>query len=130
MIRVENFTKVYGDLVAVRDFSLRVEQGDIFGFIGPNGAGKTTTIRFLATLLKPTSGRAWIDGHNVTEDPMNVRRAIGYMPDSFGVYEGMRLWEYLDFFAAAYNIKKNKRKDILRDVIQLLDLENKQDDFV
>lgn len=130
MIRVENFTKRYGTLTAVRDFSLQVDQGDIFGFIGPNGAGKTTTIRFLATLLKPTHGKAWINGYSVTTDPMNVRRSIGYMPDAFGVYEGMRVWEYLDFFAAAYNIKKNKRKDIIRDVIQLLDLENKQDDFV
>lgn len=130
MIRVEGFTKRFGHLTAVRDFSLRVDQGDIFGFIGPNGAGKTTTIRFLATLLKPTHGKAWINGRSVTEDPMSVRQSIGYMPDSFGVYEGMRVWEYLDFFAAAYSIKKNKRKDIIRDVIQLLDLESKQDDFV
>ena len=130
MIRIENFTKRYGDLTAVRDFTLTVEPGDIFGFIGPTGAGKTTTIRFLATLLKPTSGEAWIDGNSVTKEPMKVRHSIGYMPDSFGVYEGMRVWEYLDFFAAAYSIKKKKRRDIIRDVIQLLDLENKQDNFV
>ncbi len=130
MIRIENFTKRYGDLTAVRDFTLTVEPGDIFGFIGPNGAGKTTTIRFLATLLKPTSGEAWINGNSVTKEPMKVRHSIGYMPDSFGVYEGMRVWEYLDFFAAAYSIKKKKRRDIIRDVIQLLDLENKQDNFV
>ncbi|HPA45223.1 MAG TPA: ABC transporter ATP-binding protein [bacterium] len=130
MIRIENFTKVYGNLTAVKDFTLHVEQGDIFGFIGPNGAGKTTTIRFLATLLKPTSGQAWVNGFHVIHDPMNVRRSIGYMPDNFGVYEGMRIWEYLDFFAAAYNIKREKRKEIIRDVIQLLDLEMKQDDFV
>ena len=130
MIRIENFTKKYGDKTAVADFTLHVEKGDIFGFIGPNGAGKTTTIRFLATLLKPTQGEAWINNHSVTREPMEVRRAMGYMPDSFGVYEGMRVWEYLDFFAAAYNIKKEKRKTIIRDVIQLLDLGNKQDDFV
>ncbi len=130
MIRVENFSKRYGDLWAVQDFNLHVEKGDIFGFIGPNGAGKTTTIRFLATLLKPTTGRAWVNGHSVTDDPMNVRRSMGYMPDSFGVYEGMRVWEYLDFFAAAYNIKRDKRKAIIRDVIELLDLGNKRDDFV
>lgn len=130
MIRIENFTKKYGDKTAVQNFNLHVEQGDIFGFIGPNGAGKTTTIRFLATLLKPTAGEAWINNHSVTKDPMSVRRSMGYMPDSFGVYEGMRVWEYLDFFAAAYNIKKEKRKQIIRDVINLLDLDNKRDDFV
>ncbi len=130
MIRVENFTKKYGDKTAVKDFTLHVEKGDIFGFIGPNGAGKTTTIRFLATLLKPTAGEATINGFSVTRQPMDVRRSMGYMPDSFGVYEGMRVWEYLDFFAAAYNIKKDKRKKIIRDVIQLLDLDNKKDDFV
>ena len=130
MIRVEHFSKRYGDLWAVRDFNLHVEQGDIFGFIGPNGAGKTTTIRFLATLLKPTTGRASVNGFSVTDDPMNVRRSMGYMPDSFGVYEGMRVWEYLDFFAAAYNIKRDQRKSIIRDVIELLDLGAKRDDFV
>ncbi|MEW6238219.1 MAG: ABC transporter ATP-binding protein [Candidatus Omnitrophota bacterium] len=130
MIRIEGFSKHYGDTSAVKDFNLHVEKGDIFGFIGPNGAGKTTTIRFLATLLKPTTGEAWINNHSVTREPMEVRRSMGYMPDAFGVYEGMRVWEYLDFFAAAYNIKKDKRKNIIRDVIELLDLNNKRDDFV
>ncbi|MBZ0257630.1 ABC transporter ATP-binding protein [bacterium] len=130
MIRVENFCKKYGDMTAVQDFNLNVEKGDIFGFIGPNGAGKTTTIRFLATLLKPTSGQGFINGYSVTDSPMDVRRSMGYMPDSFGVYEGMRVWEYLDFFAAAYNIKKDKRVNIIRDVIELLDLGAKRDDFV
>ncbi len=130
MIRIEQFSKRYGDTWAVRDFDLHVEKGDIFGFIGPNGAGKTPTIRFLATLLKPTTGRAWVNGHSVIDDPMNVRRSMGYMPDSFGVYEGMRVWEYLDFFAAAYNIKRDQRKAIIRDVIELLDLGAKRDDFV
>lgn len=130
MIHVEGFSKKYGDKVAVREFNLDVDQGDIFGFIGPNGAGKTTTIRFLATLLKPTTGEGTINGFSVTRQPMDVRRSMGYMPDSFGVYEGMRVWEYLDFFAAAYNIRKDKRKTIIRDVIDLLDLNNKKDDFV
>lgn len=130
MITVEHYTKKYGDHLAVSDFNLQVDKGDIFGFIGPNGAGKTTTIRFLATLLKPTEGEATINGYSVTKQPMDVRRSMGYMPDTFGVYEGMRVWEYLDFFAAAYNIKKDKRKTIIRDVIQLLDLENKKEAFV
>ncbi len=130
MIRIDGFTKKYGDKTAVQNFNLQVEKGDIFGFIGPNGAGKTTTIRFLATLLKPTAGEAWINDFSVIHHPMDVRRSMGYMPDSFGVYEGMRVWEYLDFFAAAYNIKRDKRKKIIRDVIELLDLTQKRDDFV
>ena len=130
MIRIEGFTKKYGEKTAVQNFNLHVEKGDIFGFIGPNGAGKTTTIRFLATLLKPTVGEGWINNFSVIHAPMDVRRSMGYMPDSFGVYEGMRVWEYLDFFAAAYNIKRDKRKKIIRDVIELLDLTNKKDDFV
>src|SRR5438477_11797579 len=93
MIELQQFTKVYGDLVAVKGLNLRIEAGQLFGFIGPNGAGKSTTIRFLATLLKATSGEAIVNGYSVTRDPLNVRRSIGYMPDAFGVYDGMRVWE-------------------------------------
>src|SRR5687767_15579410 len=109
MIEITNFGKRYGDFVAVEKLSLRIEAGELFGFIGPNGAGKSTTIRFLATLLKATSGEGTVNGFSVTRDPMNVRRSIGYMPDAFGVYDGMRVWEFLDFFAVAYRIGKGKR---------------------
>ncbi len=130
MIELQQFTKVYGDLVAVKDLNLRIETGQLFGFIGPNGAGKSTTIRFLATLLKATSGEAMVNGYSVTRDPLNVRRSIGYMPDAFGVYDGMRVWEFLDFFAVAYRIGKGKRKAVINDVLELLDLTHKRDDFV
>ena len=104
MIEVRNFTKRYGDFVAVEDLNLSIGKNEVFGFIGPNGAGKSTTIRFLATLLRPTSGEGFIAGHSVVGDPMAVRRVIGFMPDDFGVYDGMKVWEFLDFFAVAYQI--------------------------
>ncbi len=106
MIEVRNFTKRYGEFVAVDDLSFTIPQGDIFGFIGPNGAGKSTTIRFLATLLRPSSGDGFVAGHSVVTEPMAVRRVIGFMPDDFGVYDGMKVWEFLDFFAVAYEIPR------------------------
>jgi len=130
MIELKQFRKVYGDLVAVKDLDLKIEAGQLFGFIGPNGAGKSTTIRFLATLLKATSGEGIVNGYSVTRDPLSVRRSIGYMPDAFGVYDGMRVWEFLDFFAVAYRIGKVKRKAVINDVLELLDLTHKRDDFV
>jgi ABC-2 type transport system ATP-binding protein len=99
MIEVINFTKRYGDFVAVDNLSFSIGKGEIFGFIGPNGAGKSTTIRFLATLLRPTAGEGRVAGFSVTAEPMSVRRVIGFMPDDFGVYDGMKVWEFLDFFA-------------------------------
>ncbi len=130
MIELTDFTKVYGELVAVSQLNLHIAAGEMFGFIGPNGAGKSTTIRFLATLLKATSGEGSVNGYSVTRDPLNVRRSVGYMPDSFGVYDGMRVWEFLDFFAVAYQIPRAKRKQVIADVLELLDLGHKRDDFV
>ncbi len=130
MIELNNFGKDYGDFTAVDGLSLTIEAGDVFGFIGPNGAGKSTTIRFLATLLKASRGEAFVNGHSVNEDPMGVRQSVGYMPDNFGVYDGMKVWEFLDFFAVAYRIKRASRKKVISDVLELLDLANKRDDFV
>jgi ABC-2 type transport system ATP-binding protein len=130
MIELIDFTKQYGNLTAVDDLCLKIEPGEMFGFIGPNGAGKSTTIRFLATLLKATSGDGEINGHRVSRDPLAVRRSIGYMPDSFGVYDGMRVWEFLDFFAAAYQIARERRKGVIGDVLELLDLTGKRDAYV
>lgn len=130
MIELIGFTKRYGDLVAVDQLTLKIEPGEMFGFIGPNGAGKSTTIRFLATLLKPTAGEGVVNGKSVTRQPMEVRRAIGYMPDSFGVYDGMKVWEFLDFFAVAYQIARSRRKKVIGDVLDLLDLTGKRNDFV
>ena len=130
MIEITNFGKRYGDFVAVERLNLRIEAGELFGFIGPNGAGKSTTIRFLATLLKATRGEGTVNGFSVTKDPLNVRRSVGYMPDNFGVYDGMKVWEFLDFFAVAYQVPRSKRKHVIGDVLELLDLTHKRDDFV
>ena len=130
MIELINFTKRYGDLVAVDRLNLKIEPGEMFGFIGPNGAGKSTTIRFLATLLKASGGEGIVNGKSVTRQPLEVRRSIGYMPDSFGVYDGMKVWEFLDFFAVAYQIARSRRKQVIGDVLELLDLAGKRNDFV
>ncbi|MDK2970725.1 MAG: type transport system ATP-binding protein [Candidatus Sumerlaeota bacterium] len=130
MIQISNVTKVYKDLTAVNGLSMEINQGDIFGFIGPNGAGKTTTIKILATLLKPTQGYALVCGYNVLTQADDVKRVMGYMPDSFGVYDDMKVWEYLDFFAAAYKIEKARRKQIIDDVLELTDLTHKKNDYV
>lgn len=130
MIELINFTKHYGDFTAVEGLNLKIEAGEMFGFIGPNGAGKSTTIRFLATLLKATSGEGIVNGYSVSKDPLAVRRSVGYMPDNFGVYDGMKVWEFLDFFAVAYQIPRAKRKQVIGDVLELLDLMHKRDDFV
>ena len=130
MIELINFTKRYGDLVAVDGLSLKIAAGEMFGFIGPNGAGKSTTIRFLATLLKATGGEGIVNGHHVGRDPLGVRRSVGYMPDSFGVYDGMKVWEFLDFFAVAYQLPRGRRRQVLADVMDLLDLTGKRDAFV
>lgn len=130
MIELIDFTKRYGDLVAVDRLNLKIEPGEMFGFIGPNGAGKSTSIRFLATLLKATGGEGIVNGFSVNRQPLDVRRSIGYMPDSFGVYDGMKVWEFLDFFAVAYQIPRSARKQVIGDVLELLDLTGKRNDFV
>jgi ABC-2 type transport system ATP-binding protein len=130
MIELTGFGKDYGDFTAVESLDLKIEEGEMFGFIGPNGAGKSTSIRFLATLLRASRGDGSINGYSVSNDPMNVRRSVGYMPDAFGVYDGMKVWEFLDFFAVAYKIGRTQRKRVIRDVLELLDLTYKRDDFV
>jgi ABC-2 type transport system ATP-binding protein len=120
----------YGRLTALQELDLAVEEGAVFGFVGPNGAGKTTTMRILATLLRPTAGEAWVAGHPVREERREVRRAIGYMPDFFGVYGDMKVWEYLDFFAACYEIPPETRRGLVDDLLELIDLGHRRDDYV
>ena len=126
-VQIQNLRVSYGSLQAVRGISFEIPKGDVFGFIGPNGAGKSSTIKVLATLLKPTAGRALIDGVDVTSDPYHIRRRIGYVPDFFGVYEDLTVNEYLHFFAAAYRIDRSKRQTIVNDVLELTDLTAKLD---
>src|SRR5688572_25962803 len=130
LVELVSLRKEYKDLVAVKELSLTLEPGDIFGFIGPNGAGKTTTIKMLATLLEPTSGIARVDGINVAEDPESVRSVIGYMPDAFGVYDDFKVWEYLDFFAAAYKVPRVDRPGLIDMALELTTLTVKKDAYV
>ncbi|MFG0259380.1 MAG: ABC transporter ATP-binding protein, partial [Phycisphaerales bacterium JB041] len=122
MIETINLTKRYSDLVALDSLNLTIDEGDCFGFIGPNGAGKTTTIKVLATLLKPSSGQAQVCGLTVGYQNRQIRPMIGYVPDFMGAYEDMVVSEYLEFFAAAYNINGDARRKVVRDVLELTDL--------
>mgnify|MGYP001180489171 CR=1 FL=1 len=130
IIETKNLKKRYGKFEAVGNLSLEVPVGSIYGFVGPNGAGKTTTMRMLTTLTRPTDGQAWVAGHSVTQEPRAVRRAIGYMPDEFGVYDDMRVWEYLDFFAACYDIPESTRRGLIDDLLELVDLNHRREDMV
>lgn len=130
IIEARGLTKRYGKLTALRNLDLTVEEGAVFGFVGPNGAGKTTTMRILATLLRPTAGEAWVVGHSVLNQRREVRRAIGYMPDFFGVYGDMKVWEYLDFFAACYEIPPETRQLLTDDLLELVDLAHRREDYV
>jgi len=130
IIETKNLTKRYKKLTAVNDLSLSVESGSIYGFVGPNGAGKTTTMRMLTTLLHPTAGEAWVAGYSTRRQPREVRRVIGYMPDFFGVYDDMTVWEYLDFFAACYEIPRPVRARLVADLLELVDLGHRRDDMV
>jgi len=126
MIETINLTKRYNDLVALNALNLTINEGDCFGFIGPNGAGKTTTIKVLATLLKPSSGQAQINGLTVGYQNRQIRPLIGYVPDFMGAYQDMVVHEYLEFFAAAYNINGAQRKKVVADVLELTELTYKQ----
>ncbi|MBP7052324.1 MAG: ABC transporter ATP-binding protein [Phycisphaerae bacterium] len=126
MIETKKLTKNFGNLVAVSNLDLYIGAGDIFGFIGPNGAGKTTTMRILVTLLEPTSGEAFIDGLKVSKKGKEVRRRVGYMPDFMGVYDDLKVFEYLEFFAAAFGIEYKKRQAIVDGVLELTDLVSKR----
>jgi ABC-2 type transport system ATP-binding protein len=130
IIETKGLTKHYGKVHAVEDLSLVVEEGAIYGFVGPNGAGKTTTMQILTTLLEPTGGEARVAGFSVTQQPRDVRRVIGYMPDFFGVYDDMKVWEYLDFFAACYDIPEAERPPLIRDLLELVELDHRADDMV
>lgn len=129
MIETRDLTKKYGDLFAIRSIELNLEQGDLFGFIGPNGAGKTTTMRILSTLLAPTWGEAYVGDYSIYTHPKEVRRLVGYMPDFFGVYDDMKVIEYLEFFAAAYRIKGPQRRKVCEEMLEIVDLAFKRDAF-
>ncbi len=127
MVDIRNLWVKYGSFIAVRGISFKIPRGEVFGFIGPNGAGKSSTIRVLATLQQQNAGYVLVDGIEVRQDPMKIRRKIGYMPDSFGLYDGLTVREYLHFFAAAYDTPEDRRDRLVDDVLSLTDLKFKLD---
>ncbi len=129
MIKTVDLTKKYGDAFAIRSIDLDLKAGDLFGFIGPNGAGKTTTMRIIATLLEPSWGEAYVCDYSVHTAPKEIRRLVGYMPDFFGVYDDMTVVEYLEFFAAAYRINGQQRRERVNEMLEIVDLEFKRDAF-
>ena len=130
IIEIQNLSKHFARRLAVNNVNVTIEKGEIFGLVGPNGAGKTTTMRMLVTLLEPDRGEIFVDGYSVRKSPYDVRRVIGFMPDAFGVYGDMTVWEYLDFFGACYKIPPAKREALIHDLLELVDIPHRRDDMV
>jgi len=118
LIELRSLHRYFGETRAVEDMSFEVYAGEVFGYIGPNGAGKTTSMRILATLDEPTAGDAFVDGFSVVDDPDRVRRRLGFMPDYFGTYQNVNVGEYLDFFARAYGLRSDERKQAIHSVME------------
>lgn len=129
-IQLVDLTRCYGKRTAIEQLNLSVASGEVFGFVGPNGAGKTTTLRIIAGLLPPTSGEVYVNGISVRQSLSSARRQIGYMPDYFGVYPDLRVWEYLDFFAGCYQIAESERPRMIEDLLDLVELTHRKDDLV
>jgi ABC-2 type transport system ATP-binding protein len=130
IVRTEGLVKRYNGTLAVAGLDLEVGAGEIFGLVGPNGAGKTTTLRIIATLLDPSDGEVEIAGISVRRNPGAARRVLGFMPDVFGVYDDMKVWEYLDFFARCYGIPADRRRRMIGDLLELVDLADKRESYV
>ena len=130
MLKLDNLTRDYGKFRAVDHLSLEIGTGELHGFVGPNGAGKSTTMRMLATLLAPTSGKAYVNGVEISKSPSKIRRMVGYMPDFFGVYDGLKSWEYLDFYARCYHIPAKERDRMIDQLLELVNLSDKKFAYV
>lgn len=127
ILQVQDINTYYGLSHILFDVSLEVDKGECVCLIGRNGAGKTTTLRMLAGLLEPTSGQVWVAGERVEQHPRLIHRLIGYMPDFFGVYDDMRVWEYLDFYARCHNVAPARRKTLIDELLELVNLADKRD---
>jgi ABC-2 type transport system ATP-binding protein len=130
MIRLEKLRKEYGDLVAVNDLDVVIPEGQIYGLIGPNGAGKTTTIRMACGLLDPTGGNVHVANVDVYQEPERAQQFIGYLSDFFSVYDELKVWEYLDYFAHAYKMPEAGIAAGIDEVIQQVGLEVKRDAMI
>jgi ABC-2 type transport system ATP-binding protein len=129
-VHTEGLTKRYGNLLAVNDMSLDVPVGSVFGLIGPNGAGKSTTFAMIASLLRPTSGTVSVMGADPARDRETLRRRLGYMPDALGVYDNLRVAEYLEFFAASYRVPRKQWPGLIDGLLELVELSVKKDSMV
>ena len=130
MLKIKQLCKYYGDFLAVDHLDLDIQKGEIFGFVGPNGAGKTTTMKIAAGLLKETSGEIWIDGINARKNENKIKQKIGYMPDFFGVYENLKVIEYIEFYASMYGIVGKEGKRRAREMLEIVDLLEKENSYV
>ena len=130
MLEVRNLVKKYGRFTAVDNLSMEIGEGHIFGFVGSNGAGKTTTMKIIAGLLAPNSGEVLVDGVNITSGTKGIKSKIGYMPDFFGVYDDLKVDEYMDFYSGIYGIPHSDRKNITGNLLELVNLSHKRDSYV
>lgn len=130
MIEIKGLTKKYGSFYAIQGLDLTIKEGIVFGFVGANGAGKSTTFSILSTLLQPTGGEVYIDGVSVTQNPEEIRKLIGYMPDFFGVYDQLKAEEYLDFFGSSYGISASQRAKLIPQLLELVNLSHKRYEYV
>lgn len=130
MIRVENLVKKYGDFTAVNELNFNIEEGEIFGFVGSNGAGKSTTMKVAAGLLKPTAGTVYVGGYDVRTQRNEAKSLIGYMPDFFGVYDDLKVMEYMNFYCGIHKIHPKDRDKVIMPLIELVNLEDKVDFYV
>ncbi len=130
MLVTDHLTRKYGSFTALDGLSLRIDSGELHGFVGPNGAGKTTTMRILATLLPATSGKAYVDGVEVSKEGKRIRRMVGYMPDFFGVYDGLKSWEYLDFYGRCYSLSYKERAKMVDRLLEIVRLSDKKNAYI
>ena len=130
MLVIKNLVKNYGKFRAVDNLSLEIGKGQIYGFVGANGAGKTTTIKVVAGLLKPTSGEVIVGGMDIRKNPVIYKRKIGYMPDFFGVYDDLKVTEYMNFYSGIYGIKVDERDKICDELLELVNLKDKKNSYV
>lgn len=130
MLQIQGLTKKYGKFLALNDLNLHIEKGEIFGFVGPNGAGKTTTMRIVCGLLKATSGEVLVDGISAIKNPEDIKRKVGYVPDFFGVYDNLKVMEYMEFYGSMYGMKKEDVDEIAKGLLELVNLSDKKEEFV
>lgn len=130
MVQVDNLTKKYKGTLAVDRLTMEIPAGEIYGFVGANGAGKTTTMRIIAGLMAPTSGKVYIDGMDVSKEPLQVKKNLGYMPDFFGVYDDLKVCEYMDFYAGLQGISKANATGLVDSLLELVRLTQKKDAYV